>query len=242
MIAHNDPSPARDRVLRLYERKHAPINIQLSLPSLDGIKRAVEMGVGVAVLPRRCALTEIERGDLVAVKVPELSARRVVRFVFRRAGDLSHAAAAFLQMVRAGRGGRLGPVQVRQPRGHLLDFFEPVQQQPGRVPRSFGKRVACRGGRVTGTSTPAADTRMVDKSSANTVPGLPSASSISRLPSSGVTETHGMPSATELPKKISEKDTPTTARIPRRRIACGACSRDEPQPKFASTNISVALR
>jgi DNA-binding transcriptional LysR family regulator len=103
VIAHNDPSPARDRVLRVYERRHAPINIQVSLPSLDGIKRAVEMGVGVAVLPRRCALTEIERGDLVAVKVPELSGRRVVRFVFRRAGDLSHAAAAFLQLVRAAR-------------------------------------------------------------------------------------------------------------------------------------------
>jgi len=103
VIAHNDPSPARDRVLRVYERRHAPINIQVSLPSLDGIKRAVEMGVGVAVLPRRCALTEIERGDLVAVKVPELSGRRIVRFVFRRAGDLSHAATAFLQLVRAGR-------------------------------------------------------------------------------------------------------------------------------------------
>ena len=76
VIAHNDPSPARERVLRLYERKHAAINIQISLPSLDGIKRAVELGVGVAVLPRRCALTEIERGDLVAVKVPELEARR----------------------------------------------------------------------------------------------------------------------------------------------------------------------
>ena len=44
VIAHNDPSPARDRVLRLYERRHAPINIQIALPSLDGIKRAVEMG------------------------------------------------------------------------------------------------------------------------------------------------------------------------------------------------------
>ncbi len=59
VIAHNDPSPARERVLRLYERKHAPINIQIALPSLDGIKRAVEMGLGVAVLPRRCALAEI---------------------------------------------------------------------------------------------------------------------------------------------------------------------------------------
>jgi DNA-binding transcriptional LysR family regulator len=70
VIAHNDPSPTRDRVLRAYERRHTAINIQLSLPSLDGIKRAVEMGIGVALLPRRCALTEIARGHLVAIKVP----------------------------------------------------------------------------------------------------------------------------------------------------------------------------
>lgn len=101
VIAHNDPSPARERVLRLYEVRHAAINIQISLPSLDGIKRAVEMGLGVAVLPRRCALTEIARGDLVAVKVPELSGQQVVRFVFRRAGELSHAASAFLQLVKS---------------------------------------------------------------------------------------------------------------------------------------------
>ena len=49
VIAHNDPSPARERVLQLYERRHASINIQMSLPSLDVIKRAVEMGLGVAI-------------------------------------------------------------------------------------------------------------------------------------------------------------------------------------------------
>ena len=75
MIAHNDPSPTRERVLRAYERRRTSINIQISLPSLDGIKRAVEMGIGVALLPRRCALTEIARGHLVAVKVPELARR-----------------------------------------------------------------------------------------------------------------------------------------------------------------------
>jgi DNA-binding transcriptional LysR family regulator len=100
VIAHNDPSPARDRVLRLYERRRAPINIQIALPSLDGIKRAVEMGMGVAVLPRRCALTEIARGDLVAVKVPELSGSRTVRLVFRRGAELTRAAAAFLDLSR----------------------------------------------------------------------------------------------------------------------------------------------
>lgn len=100
VIAHNDPSPARERVLRAYERRHAPINIQIALPSLDGIKRAVEMGMGVAVLPRRCAITEIARGQLVAVRVPGLSTRRQVRLVFRR-GEHSRAVETFLETVRS---------------------------------------------------------------------------------------------------------------------------------------------
>ena len=100
VIAHNDPSPARERVLRLYEQRHAPLNIRISLPSLDGIKRAVEMGLGVALLPRRCAQGEIERGDLVEVRVPELRSPRHMRFVYRRDGERSHAAEAFLNVVR----------------------------------------------------------------------------------------------------------------------------------------------
>jgi DNA-binding transcriptional LysR family regulator len=100
VIAHNDPSPARERVLRLSEVRHAPINIQIALPSLEAIKRAVEMRIGVALLPRRCALTEIARGTLVAVRVPELRLPRQVRLVYRRNGELSHAAAAFLETAR----------------------------------------------------------------------------------------------------------------------------------------------
>lgn len=100
VIAHNDPSPARERVLRLYERRHTPLNICLSLPSLDGIKRAVETGLGVALLPRRCAQGELARGQLVAVRVPELRSPRPLRLVYRRTGDLSHAAEAFLDVAR----------------------------------------------------------------------------------------------------------------------------------------------
>ena len=100
VIAHNEASPARERVLRLYEQRHASINIQIGLPSLDGIKRAVEMGLGVALLPRRCAHTEIARGQLAAVKVPQLRLPRRIRLVCRRSGEMSHAAAAFLDAAR----------------------------------------------------------------------------------------------------------------------------------------------
>jgi DNA-binding transcriptional LysR family regulator len=107
VIAHNDPSPAREQVLRMYEQRHAPLNIRVSLPSLDGIKRAVEMGLGVALLPRRCAQGELNRGELIEIRVPELRSPRQVRFVYRRAGDLSHAARAFLDVARraGARGG-----------------------------------------------------------------------------------------------------------------------------------------
>lgn len=100
VIAHNDPSPARERVLKLYEQRQAPLNIRLSLPSLDAIKRAVEAGLGVALLPRRCAQGELTRGDLMEVRVPELRSPRQMRFVYRRAGDISHAAKAFLEVAR----------------------------------------------------------------------------------------------------------------------------------------------
>jgi DNA-binding transcriptional LysR family regulator len=100
VIAHSDPSPARDQVLRQAELRHAPINIQIALPSLEGIKRAVEHKMGVALLPRRCALAELARGQLVAVRVPEVRLPRQVRLVYRK-GELSHAAAAFLAAARA---------------------------------------------------------------------------------------------------------------------------------------------
>ena len=100
IIAHNDPSPARERVLRLFEQRHASLNIQIALPSLDGIKRAVEMQLGVALLPRRCALAEIARSQLAAVPVPQLRLSRQVRLIYRKAGETSHAATAFLDCVR----------------------------------------------------------------------------------------------------------------------------------------------
>ena len=101
VIAHNDPSHVRERVLQLFDQHHIPANILISLPSLEGIKRAVAMELGVALLPRRCAEAEIARGELAALQIPEIRLRRQVRLVYRKSGERSHAAAAFLTMVES---------------------------------------------------------------------------------------------------------------------------------------------
>ena len=74
----------------------------ISLPSLDGIKRAVELKLGVAMLPRRCAITEIANGRLVGIPVAGVSRRRQVMIVCRRA-HRSHAADAFLEVAQEKR-------------------------------------------------------------------------------------------------------------------------------------------
>jgi DNA-binding transcriptional LysR family regulator len=99
VVAHNDPSPARERVLRLFEQRHIPLKMVIALPSLDGIKRAVEMKLGVALLPRRCAVTELATGRLVAVPVAGLSRKRQLMLVCRKA-HRSHAADAFLAVAQ----------------------------------------------------------------------------------------------------------------------------------------------
>ena len=99
VVAHNDPSPARERVLRLFEQHHITLNMVIALPSLDGIKRAVELKLGVALLPRRCAVTEIASGRLVAVPVMGISRKRQITLVCRKA-HRSHAANAFLAVAQ----------------------------------------------------------------------------------------------------------------------------------------------
>jgi DNA-binding transcriptional LysR family regulator len=100
-IAHNVVSPLRRRVIDLFEKHKTPLNMYVELPSLEAIKRFVAMGNGVALVPGLTIQQEIERGELVLVRVPELKIDRQLLLVHRRAGTLSHAALAFLKVVKA---------------------------------------------------------------------------------------------------------------------------------------------
>jgi DNA-binding transcriptional LysR family regulator len=100
IVAHSDPSPARSRVLSYFEGRQELLDIRLSMSSLDAIKHAVESGLGVAILPRRCAAVEISTGRLVALELPHLAMRRELRLTYSARRDLSRAAAAFLDAVR----------------------------------------------------------------------------------------------------------------------------------------------
>jgi len=100
-VAHNVPSPYREKVLETFSRRNVPLNMDVELPSIEAIKKFVAAGNGVALLPLITVYEEVKRGDLVHVPVPELRFERKLRLVYRKNVVLSHSARAFLAIAES---------------------------------------------------------------------------------------------------------------------------------------------
>ncbi|MBP6005263.1 MAG: LysR family transcriptional regulator [Pyrinomonadaceae bacterium] len=99
-VAHNELSPYRQKVIESFEEHNTPLNISVELPSLEAIKKLVEIGVGIALVPRLSAKSEIADGRLIGLSVKEMMLERQLNIVYRRNSELSHAAKAFLEIAQ----------------------------------------------------------------------------------------------------------------------------------------------
>jgi DNA-binding transcriptional LysR family regulator len=99
-IAHNVLSPYREKVLQAFQSYHVPLNMDVELPSLEAIKKAVGMRMGVAFFPRMVVEEELESGRMIEIPVKELRVERKIRLIHPVQRQLSHAAHAFLDVVR----------------------------------------------------------------------------------------------------------------------------------------------
>lgn len=99
-IAHNVLSPYREAVLREFQKHKVPINMDVEMPTIETIRRLVQDNEGVAFLPRMCVEQEMKQNLLREVKVRELNLERKIRLVYPARRALSHAAKAFLEVVK----------------------------------------------------------------------------------------------------------------------------------------------
>jgi DNA-binding transcriptional LysR family regulator len=103
-IAHIVASPYRERVIQLFARHRVPLRMEVEMPTIEGIKRFVERGMGVAIVPRMCVRREVECGQLAEVRIRQMRLRRDLFLIFRRDRPLSQAARAFVRLLRPRRG------------------------------------------------------------------------------------------------------------------------------------------
>ncbi len=116
-IAHNVPSPQRAKVLEAFRRYRTELRIGVELPSLEAVRRFVELGNGVALVPGLTVERELKSGVLARVLVKELQMERKLRLVHRREANLSHAALAFLRGVQEYAEAQGGPYCFQVERG-----------------------------------------------------------------------------------------------------------------------------
>ncbi len=98
-IAHNVVSPYRDLVLRQFQEHKVPLRMEVEMPTIESIRKLVQSNLGVAFLPRMCVEQEIEQQVVYEVRVKEMHVERKIRLIYPTRRALSHAAAAFLEVV-----------------------------------------------------------------------------------------------------------------------------------------------
>lgn len=101
-IAHNVTSPYREIVLKEFQRQKIQLNMDVEMPTVESIRKLVQRNEGVAFLPHMCVEQELEQGTLREIKIKELDVERKIFLVYPAQRILSHAARAFLELVRQG--------------------------------------------------------------------------------------------------------------------------------------------
>jgi len=102
-IAHNVKTPSRNRIFELFAEHQTPLNISIELATLETIKDFVRRDAGVAILPRLSVTEDLGAGSLKEVAIEGMRIEKILRVVFRREQTLSHAARAFLELVKQGQ-------------------------------------------------------------------------------------------------------------------------------------------
>jgi DNA-binding transcriptional LysR family regulator len=95
------PSPSRERFTNVFRRHNTPLHIVVELPTLEAVKRFVTMGNGVTLVPASCVEEEVAKGELVGIPVKELRFEHKLRIVYRKCGELSPGAQAFLRVAES---------------------------------------------------------------------------------------------------------------------------------------------
>ncbi len=100
-IAFDREAPTRKALDKIFREKGVEVTPVMEMDNVETIKRAVEMGLGVAVLPLATVEHEVERGTLVAKPFAEGSFARTIGILIRKGKYLDRASQAVLDAFKA---------------------------------------------------------------------------------------------------------------------------------------------
>jgi DNA-binding transcriptional LysR family regulator len=107
-MLRNEPFVAFQEGLKIREEIDAAlaankvsVRVALAFDNIETIKRAIEIGSGVSLLPEPTIAREIAAGTLVQVPIEDISLARPLGIIHRRDRKLSETAQQFIQLLQS---------------------------------------------------------------------------------------------------------------------------------------------
>lgn len=102
-VAFDDGLTVRKELDRYLRRHRVEVTVAIAFDNVETIKRAVEIGEGISILPLPTLHKDLQAGTLAAVGLmPPLS--RSLGIIHRRSGSLSRAVQRFIDFIRTSGG------------------------------------------------------------------------------------------------------------------------------------------
>jgi DNA-binding transcriptional LysR family regulator len=102
-IAFERDIPTRKTIDRILKQHKVKVNYVMEFDNIETIKRSVEVGIGISILPETAVANEVENGLLVALNFTEGVFTRPIGIIHRKGKVFGEAAREFIQLLTSSR-------------------------------------------------------------------------------------------------------------------------------------------
>jgi LysR family transcriptional regulator, transcriptional activator of the cysJI operon len=96
-IAFERDIPTRKTIDRILKQRKVEVNLVMEFDNIETIKRSVEVGIGVSILPETAVANEVRNKQLVALDFTEGDFTRSIGIIHRKGKVFSAAASEFIK-------------------------------------------------------------------------------------------------------------------------------------------------
>ncbi|MCR9117931.1 MAG: LysR family transcriptional regulator [bacterium] len=102
-VGFNQELKIRREIDRKLQQQGVEVNITLEFDNIETLKRALEIGAGVSLVPKPTIQREVQSGLLAEVRLSDVEMTRPVGIIFRRSRPLSQAVRRFIDLLQTNR-------------------------------------------------------------------------------------------------------------------------------------------
>lgn len=98
-VAFDNNIPTGEKLNQALAYRGVEVNVRMKNENIDTLKRSVEVGLGVSIVPKKTITAEVQQKRLAAIEIRDLPLERPLGAIVKKGRILNYPAQIFLQML-----------------------------------------------------------------------------------------------------------------------------------------------